>query len=204
MKILNSQIGTSASDIKPTARGSRLHSIYYLMVEANLAAACTCCSNLPIVKQPILIFPFIPIDYMFKAPPNWAPVIMPMKVFQVSLGGLGVSMGGMGMNVQMNMPSVPPPSVNVSYNVPPPNVGMNVNMNSTNGNVSMYSSTGSVNMQMNVPPPTVSMHMNVPSTGMNMQMSGPGINSSHHYGATGHVGVGMQVQGGFGVNAKMY
>lgn len=32
VKILNSQIGTGASDIKPTARGSRLHSIYYLMV----------------------------------------------------------------------------------------------------------------------------------------------------------------------------
>jgi hypothetical protein len=80
-------------------------------VNAKLAAACTCCSNLPIVKQPILIFPFIPVDYHFKAPVNWAPTIMPMKVFTVSLGGLGVSVGGMGMSMQMNMP--PPPSVNI-------------------------------------------------------------------------------------------
>lgn len=188
-----------------------MHSIYFLMVEANLAAPCTCCSNLPIVKQPILIFPFIPIDYNFKAPPNWEPVIMPMKVFQVSLGGLGVSMNGMGMNVQMNMP--PPPQLNVNMNVPPPNVHMNVNMNvpppalnmsmnSTTGNVSMHSSTGNVNMQMNAPAPNVNMQMR--SNGGNMQMGGMGINSSHQYGATGHVGVGMQVQGGFGMNAKMF
>ena len=110
----------SATDIKPTARGSRLHSIYHLVVEANLDAACTCCSNLPIVKQPILIFPFIPVDYTFKAPPNWAPKIMPMINLQVPLGGLGVSVGGMGMNMQMNMNLPPPPKVTVQANVPPP------------------------------------------------------------------------------------
>ncbi len=84
------------------------------MVDANLAAPCTCCSNLPIVKQPILIFPFIPVDYSFKAPLNWAPTLMPMKNFTVSLGGLGVSVGGLGMNMQMN---VPPPSMGVNAGV---------------------------------------------------------------------------------------
>jgi hypothetical protein len=60
-------------DIKPTARGTRLHSIYYLLVEASLAAFCTCCSNLPVVKQPILIYPHIPVDYNFKPQVSWHP-----------------------------------------------------------------------------------------------------------------------------------
>jgi len=44
-------MGTAATDIKPTARGSALHSVYFLVVNANLAAPCTCCSNLPVVRS---------------------------------------------------------------------------------------------------------------------------------------------------------
>lgn len=64
--------------IKPTSRGSRLQSIYFLRVEAELDASCTCCSELPVVNQPIVIYPLIPVNYFFQAPPNWSPQVMPM------------------------------------------------------------------------------------------------------------------------------
>jgi len=97
--------------------------VYFLKVEASLSAFCTCCSDLPIVEQPVLIYPFIPVDYNFKSPPKWAPKIMPMTNFQVGIGNLGVSGGinmqiGGGMNVQMNVPA--PPAVNMKINKPAP------------------------------------------------------------------------------------
>lgn len=62
----------------PTARGQRLSSTYYLRVEAVLNASCTCCSDLPVVNQAIVIYPYIPVDYIFKQPPNWDPTTMPL------------------------------------------------------------------------------------------------------------------------------
>lgn len=69
----------------PTARGDRVKSVYYLRVQAELNASCTCCSNLPIVNQPIVIYPFIPVDYIFKQPSNWNPLTMPMVNLQQAI-----------------------------------------------------------------------------------------------------------------------
>jgi hypothetical protein len=74
-------------DIKPTARGANLHSVYYLKVEAVLSASCTCCSELPIVKQPILIYPWIPVNYNFNAPNNWHPEEMKMVNIAMNVEG---------------------------------------------------------------------------------------------------------------------
>lgn len=60
-----------------------LSSVYFLKVEAVLAASCTCCSDLPVVHQPILIYPYIPVNYIFNAPSNWNPEKMPMTNLQV-------------------------------------------------------------------------------------------------------------------------
>lgn len=72
-------------DIKPTARGNNLKSVYYLQVEAVLSASCTCCSELPIVKQPILIYPWMPINYAFEAPRNWRPEEMQMVNLKMNM-----------------------------------------------------------------------------------------------------------------------
>lgn len=71
--IVNSMNKMNPMDIKPTARGQKLQSTYYLQVAAELSASCTCCSELPIVKQPILIYPWIPVNNVFQAPGNWHP-----------------------------------------------------------------------------------------------------------------------------------
>ena len=118
---MSTRTGTKPDDIKPTARGNRLHSVYFLVVEASLAAPCTCCSDLPIVKQPILIYPFIPLNYIFNPPPNWQPQVMPAVNLQ--MGGLkpnpmnmNLNMGGMGVGM------------NVNVNAGGMGVGMNVGM----------------------------------------------------------------------------
>jgi hypothetical protein len=72
VKIIN-KANNDFLHIKPTARGVNLHSVYFLQVEAVLAASCTCCSDLPVVNQPILIYPYIPVNYAFNAPQNWHP-----------------------------------------------------------------------------------------------------------------------------------
>ena len=82
----------------PTSRGSRLQSIYFFRVEAELDASCTCCSDLPIVNQPIVIYPYIPVNYFFQAPPNWAPEEMPMVNLQ---NAISASNGNLN---QMNNP----------------------------------------------------------------------------------------------------
>lgn len=64
-------------DIRPTtSKGRFLKSTYYLQVEAVLSASCTCCSQLPVVRQPILIYPWIPVNNNFNAPNNWNPEVM--------------------------------------------------------------------------------------------------------------------------------
>lgn len=142
-KIVNANYGSHPEDIKPTARGNRLHSVYYLVVEANLAAPCTCCSDLPMVRQPILIYPFIPVNYNFNAPPNWSPKLMPAINLQVGLPSLGIKANPMNMNVNMNMNPNP----------------MNVNMNNSGMGLNM---TGpEMEMQIKMPPPTVHMHSNM-------------------------------------------
>ena len=72
-------------DIMPTARGMKLQSIYFLRVEAELDASCTCCSDLPIVNQPIVIYPYIPVNYNFVSPSNWDPTTMPIVNLEQSL-----------------------------------------------------------------------------------------------------------------------
>lgn len=72
-------------DIKPTARGRNLKSVYFLQVEAVLSASCTCCSDLPVVNQPILIYPWMPINNIFEAPRNWHPEEMQMVNLQLGV-----------------------------------------------------------------------------------------------------------------------
>lgn len=73
-------------DIKPTtSKGVALRSTYYLQVEAVLSAACTCCSQLPVVRQPILIYPWIPNNNMFQAPSNWNPEVMDTVNIQMNM-----------------------------------------------------------------------------------------------------------------------
>ena len=69
---------SNPGDIMPTARGDRVKSVYYLRVEAVLNASCTCCSDLPVVNQPIVIYPYINVNYFFKAPSNWNPLSFEM------------------------------------------------------------------------------------------------------------------------------
>ena len=64
-------------DIMPTARGAKVQSVYFLRVEAELDASCTCCGDLPVVKQPIVIYPYIPVNYNFASPANWDPTTLP-------------------------------------------------------------------------------------------------------------------------------
>jgi len=73
-------------DIKPTtARGKYLKSTYYLKVEAVLSASCTCCSDLPVVKQPIHIYPWIPNIQTFVPPSSWRPEEMQMVNFKMEM-----------------------------------------------------------------------------------------------------------------------
>ena len=159
MKVISTVAGTGPEEIKPTSRGNRLHSVYFLVVEANLAAACTCCSDLPIVRQPILIYPYIPIDYNFKAPPNWNPKIMPAINLQVGLSALGIKPQ---VNMNMGMPHVNP---NINMNMGAPNFNMNMSPPKMNVNVSgpsahMHMNGPNVNMNVGMPP--VNMHVNGP------------------------------------------
>ena len=74
VRIQNLRNKNNPMDIKPTTgKGRFLKSTYYLKVEAVLSVACTCCSDLPIVKQPIHIYPWMPQVPVFQAPSNWAP-----------------------------------------------------------------------------------------------------------------------------------
>lgn len=74
-------------DIMPTARGAKLQSVYFLRVEAELDASCTCCSDLPIVNQPIVIYPYIPVNYNFQSPNNWDPQTMPSVNLEQAIYG---------------------------------------------------------------------------------------------------------------------
>ena len=85
VKIINNKPSSDQFDIKPTARGQKLYSVYFLRVEAVLSASCTCCSELPVVNQEILIYPYIPVNYMFNAPTSWHPEEMPMINLQVAM-----------------------------------------------------------------------------------------------------------------------
>jgi hypothetical protein len=85
VKIINQSNKLNPMDIKPTARGQKLRSTYYLQVEAVLSASCTCCSDLPKVQQPILIYPWIPITNIFQAPNNWHPEEMQMVSLKMNL-----------------------------------------------------------------------------------------------------------------------
>ena len=72
--LTNQRNKTNPMDIKPTSsKGTRLKSIYYLQVEAVLAASCTCCSDLPLVKQPILIYPWFPNQNPIGKPVTFQP-----------------------------------------------------------------------------------------------------------------------------------
>lgn len=85
VKILNQNNKMNPMEIKPTARGLKLKSTYYLHVEAVLSASCTCCSELPVVKQPILIYPWMPVNNVFQAPSNWKPEEMQMVSLKMNL-----------------------------------------------------------------------------------------------------------------------
>ncbi len=85
VKIINQSNKMNPMEIKPTARGLKLRSTYYLQVEAVLSASCTCCSELPVVKQPILIYPWIPNNNIFQAPSNWHPEVMQMVSLKMNL-----------------------------------------------------------------------------------------------------------------------
>ena len=113
MTVVNANRSSHPEDIKPTARGNRLHSVYYLVVEAELAAMCTCCSDLPVVRQPVLIYPFIPLNYVFNAPPSWHPKMMPAVNLQMP--GLSVNPMNISMNVGMSGPAM---NVNINPSSP--------------------------------------------------------------------------------------
>lgn len=84
-------------DIKPTSsKGTRLKSIYYLQVEAVLAASCTCCSDLPLVKQPILIYPWFPNQMLFQKPSLWNPEVMQMVNIQMGMNASNKNVNNMG------------------------------------------------------------------------------------------------------------
>lgn len=77
VKIINHHNKMNPLDIKPTtSKGVCLKSTYFLQVEAVLSANCTCFSQLPVVRQPILIYPWIPVNNVFNAPSNWNPEMM--------------------------------------------------------------------------------------------------------------------------------
>jgi len=63
-----------------------------------LSASCTCCSDLPVVKQPILIYPWMPVNFQFQAPSNWHPEEMQMANLK-----MGMEMSNPNLN-NMNNP----------------------------------------------------------------------------------------------------
>jgi hypothetical protein len=162
VKVMSTVAGTGPEEIRPTSRGNRLHSVYLLVVEANLAAVCTCCSDLPVVRQPILIYPYIPIEYHFKAPPNWNPKIMPAINLQVGLSALGIK-PQVNMNIGMHNSSA-------NINIGVPKVNMNFGTSSINMNMSPpimndpsnHMQINSPNVNMNFGMPSVNMHVNGP------------------------------------------
>ena len=84
--MINQQNKMNPMDIKPTSsKGRALKSTYYLQVEAVLSASCTCCSQLPVVRQPILIYPWMPINNAFQAPSNWNPEVMDTVNIQMNM-----------------------------------------------------------------------------------------------------------------------
>jgi hypothetical protein len=134
--VVNANRSSHPEDIKPTARGNRLHSVYFLVVDANLAAMCTCCSDLPIVRQPVLIYPFIPLNYHFNPPPNWQPKVMPSINFQMP--SLSVNPMNVSMNVGMSSNPMNGPAMHV--NVPSPT--MHVEVHSPNHHHNPYNNQG--------------------------------------------------------------
>jgi hypothetical protein len=95
MIVNNSNQNSDPKDIMPTARGERVKSVYFLRVEAELNASCTCCSNLPIVEQPIVIYPYMNVDYFFKQPSNWNPLMMPMVNLQQAVTAVNENLNKM-------------------------------------------------------------------------------------------------------------
>ena len=137
MAVVNANRSNHPEDIKPTARGNRLHSVYFLVVEADLAAMCTCCSDLPVVKQPVLIYPFIPLNYNFNAPPNWHPKVMPSINLQLPSLSVNPMNMNMGMNVGLGGPAM---HVNVHppYNPHGTGVGVSIGGMGMSANVGMH------------------------------------------------------------------
>lgn len=149
---------------------------------------CTCCSDLPVVRQPILIYPFIPIDYNFKAPLNWNPKIMPNVNFQVGLSALGIQ-----------------PKVSMNINMGPPNPpNMNINLNGP----SMSSHSNPMGLSIKVPPPQVEMSVRSPPTTMHMHGNLGGMQVNQNF--SGGVGISGSVSspnsslgGGIGVGVNL-
>ena len=50
-----------------------------------MSAMCTCCSDLPVVRQPILVYPWIPVNNIFNAPSNWNPEVMDTVNIQMNM-----------------------------------------------------------------------------------------------------------------------
>lgn len=100
VKILNQQNKMNPMDIKPTtSKGTCLKSTYYLQVEAVLSASCTCCSDLPVVRQPVLIYPWMPLNNVFNAPSNWNPEVMDTANLKMDLSGASnPNLNNMGSN----------------------------------------------------------------------------------------------------------
>ena len=186
-------MGQSASDIKPTATGSRLHSVYFLRVEAQLAAPCTCCSDLPVVKQPTLIYPFIPVNYNFNPPPNWAPTIMPMANLQI---GVNVKVPGPPV-VAMNV-AVPAPAVSVA--VAPPAVNMQVGVTGTSMEMGMVGPSATVGVGVG------GVRVHGGAVGVHGGTVGVGVSGGVGVGVGGGVSVsassGGMMGGGVGMNAR--
>ena len=91
-----------------------------------------------------MIYPFIPLNYNFNAPPNWAPKVMP----SINLQMPGLSVNPMNVNVNMNanpMNMGPPPPSNNPMNEP---TGMNMNVQMNMGG----EMGGGVQMNVNMQP----------------------------------------------------
>lgn len=99
VKIINQQNKVNPLDIKPTtSKGAHLQSTYYLKVEAVLSASCTCCSELPVVRQPVLIYPWIPLNNVFNAPSNWQPEVMETANLKMDMGASNPNLNNMPSN----------------------------------------------------------------------------------------------------------
>jgi hypothetical protein len=99
VKIINQSNKMNPLDIKPTtSKGTNLKSTYYLQVEAVLSASCTCCSDLPVVRQPVLIYPWIPVNNIFQAPSNWNPEVMETANLKMDMSGSNPNLNNMNSN----------------------------------------------------------------------------------------------------------